>query len=98
MGLHVRQPVDEIELSLLENGWEFAGLNLFQHPEYPRRYFTRENAIICDKEIGHYMTETRIANKHYNDGFDVGFKIGASYVALAATGLAALLLLGVLLT
>jgi len=40
-----REPVDEIEQQLLNEGWRFAGISLFEHPRIYNRFFTKQQAI-----------------------------------------------------
>lgn len=49
---HRREPQDEDEQQLLRDGWEFAGISLFSHPQIPRRCFTKEQAL--EQHMGFY--------------------------------------------
>jgi hypothetical protein len=39
-----REPEDDIEQQLLDEGWEFAGIGLFKHPKIYNKFFTKQQA------------------------------------------------------
>lgn len=44
--MHIRPIVDEDDQWLLDNGWEFAGISLFYHPQSDRfKYHNKERAM-----------------------------------------------------
>jgi len=49
-----REPEDDIEQQLLDEGWEFAGTALFKHPDIYNKFFTKQQAM--EQGMGIYCT------------------------------------------
>lgn len=90
MSRYVRVPKLDSEIELFDNGWRFAGFTLFQHPDYPRQYFTLDGALKCNNTIGYYITDDRLmqlgGTREFMAGVRITTAIGTVIVLLLLAG------------